>query len=215
MMIVKYALVFASAYLLGAFPTGYLVGRLAKGMDIRHYGSRRTGGTNVLRTMGLGAFSITALADIGKGALAVLLARWVLHVDVAEAVAGLLAVIGHIYPVYIGWRGGRGVATGLGALLALSPLAALVVGAAWGLVALAFRYASLASLTLSSMTPFVLLAFILLFRQPIGYLVFGVAFALVVDAVHYDNIRRLLAGTERKLGQKVPIEEEGGLDNRL
>ncbi|MFQ6059388.1 MAG: glycerol-3-phosphate 1-O-acyltransferase PlsY [Anaerolineae bacterium] len=208
MVIVKYILIFAIAYLLGAFPTGYLVGRLAKGLDIRDYGSRRTGGTNVLRTVGFGAFSVTALVDVAKGALAVLLARWVLHLDVAEAVAGILAVLGHIYPVYIGWRGGRGVATGLGALFAISPVAALLVGLAWGLVALAFRYASLASLTLSSLTPFVLLAFILLFRQPIGYLLFGVAFAVIIDAVHYDNIRRLLAGTERKLGQKVSLEKD-------
>ncbi|MSQ41961.1 MAG: glycerol-3-phosphate 1-O-acyltransferase [Dehalococcoidia bacterium] len=192
-------------YLLGSIPTGLLVAR-RRGIDLREYGSGKTGFTNTLRTLGVGPALVTVAVDIGKGALAVVLARTLFDDPWATALAGLCAVAGHNWTLFAGFRGGRGVATTFGAFLAMSPLAALAVFAAAGAVLATTRYVSLMS-TVGVLSGFVVLAVLVTERAPAGlrlpaeYLLFGVLVTLLVELSHAENIRRLLAGTEPKLGQ--------------
>src|SRR4030042_3675177 len=123
----QYIVAGVAGYLLGAVPTGYVMGRLLRGIDVRDYGSRRTGGTNVLRTLGLRVAVLVMAVDIAKGAVAVLIARAISGEPYVQTVAGSAAVVGHVWPVYVGFRGGRGVSAAFGALLAMNPLAALAL----------------------------------------------------------------------------------------
>jgi glycerol-3-phosphate acyltransferase PlsY len=194
------------AYSLGAIPTGALVAR-AHGVDLTQHGSRRTGATNALRLLGKRAAIGILLGDALKGAVAVLLARRLGGSDWAPPAAALLAIIGHTYSVFLGGKGGRGVATGLGALLALSPgalLAAAVAGV--GTIAAA-RIVSLGSLTGAVVGAVALSAQVARGRAPRPYLLFAGGGAAFLVYSHRDNVERLLAGTERRLGQ--PAEAEG------
>lgn len=203
--------VLALAYLAGAFPTGYLVARALAGVDVRRVGSGRTGGTNVLRSVGPLAAIVTVLGDGLKGVLAVSLARAMVGSPVAVAVAGVAVVLGHNYSVFLGWDGGAGTATSIGAALTVHPLfgsAAMALGAA---VLVGFRYASLASIA-------VLLALAVLFGGaalwgglPAVYALYTAVAALVCIAELRPNIARLLAGTERKLTWPVArLRSKGG-----
>lgn len=193
------ALGLALVYLIGAIPVGFIVARLAGGMDIRSAGSGTIGATNVLRALGKGPALLTLLGDIGKGYLAVWMARR-LGPEPAWAAAGaVLAIVGNCWPVFLRFRGGKGVATGFGAFLGLAPLATAPAALVWIVVVASFRYVSLASI----------LACLCL---PLGVLVLGygwpaAAAALVAAAViigrHHGNIRRLLSGTERRLGERA------------
>jgi glycerol-3-phosphate acyltransferase PlsY len=187
----------AGGYLLGSIPFGFIFTRLSGGGDIRAIGSGATGATNVLRTGKRWAAAATLICDAAKGAVAVLLVRWYLHNEVMAVLAGLGAFLGHLFPVWIGFKGGKGVATSLGILLALYWPGALIAFALW-LIALAiFRISSLAALIAAVLTP---LVFFLL-RQPL-YAQFSVALAVLVIIVHRENIARLLAGTEPRVGAK-------------
>jgi glycerol-3-phosphate acyltransferase PlsY len=183
-----------------------VVARLWGGVDLTAVGSKRTGATNVLRTLGPAAAAGVLLGDLAKGALAVLLAAALSAGDLwAMAGAGLAAVIGHAYSPFIGFKGGRGVATGVGALLVLSPPAAglaVLVGA----VAIALtRYVSLGSI-LGTLTAAALLAAgVLTGGQHPAYLVFGLSVGGFIVAAHRDNIGRLLHGRERRLGQRAEV----------
>ncbi|MGE3961389.1 MAG: glycerol-3-phosphate 1-O-acyltransferase PlsY [Dehalococcoidia bacterium] len=189
-------------YFLGGIPFGLIVGRLAGVGDVRQYGSGKTGFTNSLRSMGVKWALMVVLGDAAKGAVAVLVARALFDEPGAAALAGAAAVLGHIYPAFAGFRGGRGVATAFGAFLAVSPVVALIVLAASLTVLALFRYASLMSVT-GVFAGFVVLGVMWLTgRIDVTYFVF---FALptmsLVELSHIGNIRRLLAGTEPKLGQ--------------
>ena len=188
-------------YLLGSFPTGLLIGRLAGIGDVRGYGSGKTGFTNSLRTMGIRWAIIVLLIDAAKGAAPVLIGQIVFDEPWAAALGGVAAVIGHTWPVFAGFRGGRGVATAFGAFIAVSPLAALAV-LAIGLVVLAiFRYASVMSIV-GVFAGFVAIVTLVLTDQTAGpYLLFGLLTMLAVELNHLSNIKRLLAGTEPKIGQ--------------
>jgi glycerol-3-phosphate acyltransferase PlsY len=191
-------------YLLGAIPTGVVVARLWGGVDLTAVGSKRTGATNVLRTLGPAAAVGVLLGDLAKGALAVLLAAALSAGDLwAMAGAGLAAVIGHAYSPFIGFKGGRGVATGVGGLLVLSPPAAglaVLVGA----IAIALtRYVSLGSILGTLTAAVLLIAGVLTGGQHSAYLLFGLGVGGFIVAAHRDNIGRLLHGTERRLGQRA------------
>lgn len=190
-----------AGYLFGGIPFGLIVGRLSGVGDVRQRGSGKTGFTNSLRTMGWKWALIVVVGDITKGAAAVLIGRMVLQDPWAAALAGVAAVLGHIFPVYAGFRGGRGVATAFGAFLAVSPGAALVV-VAFSIVILAiFRYASLMSV-IGVFVGFLTVVALVYFEQLAApYLVFALLTMLAVEISHVGNIRRLLAGTEPKLGQ--------------
>lgn len=198
------------AYLFGSIPFGHIIVKLRTGQDVRASGSGATGATNVLRTAGKTWGILTFALDIIKGFVAVLAARWMLGVGWSDttwivALAAILAIAGHIFPVWLGFKAGKGVATGLGAFLAISPLSALCAFGLFILIVLKTRYVSLGSIigTLS-MIPLILLWNGLVW--PSSYLL-QMLFAITIIAAmvvgkHTDNIKRLMSGTENKFGQK-------------
>lgn len=210
----------AVAYLLGATPTGYLAGRLLKGIDLRQHGSGSTGATNVLRTLGKGPALAVLVIDLLKGAAAIAFARWFFpwlatgpsigpstapptgldpHAwgPWAVALAGLAAVVGHSRSIWLNFTGGKSAATGLGVLLALSWPMGLGAAAAFGLVLALSRIVSLSSM-LAALT-----AIVLSFGQPLPTQLLVIAGGLYVIVRHRTNIQRLLAGTEPRLGQSA------------
>ena len=184
------------AYLLGSIPFGIVVSRLFGLGDLRQIGSGNIGATNVLRTGNKLAAFLTLLGDSGKGALAVLLARYLVG-EQAAGIAGLCAMLGHLYPVFLRFKGGKGVATFLGTLLALSFPVGLLACGTWLLVAVATRYSSLSALVAALLAPIYTAAF---------YHLHGALLVLILTALiffkHRENIARLKAGTETKIGQK-------------
>jgi glycerol-3-phosphate acyltransferase PlsY len=185
------------AYLLGAVPFGYIIYKLRWGRDIRSEGSGNIGATNVMRQAGPVAGIITLLLDAAKGYVAVLLAKR-LGGDVAwvVAAAGLAALLGHAFPIYLRFRGGKGVATALGVFAALAPRSILLAVAVFGLVLAIFRYVSLGSIVAAAAFPLLAL-FIDSPRVPIMLGAFACSAVIIVK--HSSNIRRLIAGTENRL----------------
>jgi glycerol-3-phosphate acyltransferase PlsY len=189
------------AYLIGSISTGYVMGWLLRGIDIRQYGSGRTGGTNALRTLGPVGAAITAAGDVGKSAAAVALAKGLGLSPWVVALAALAAVLGHNYPFYLRFRGGAGVAPTIGALLMINWWMGLGLGAVAAVLVVITRYASAGSLALVNLTPLIMAALALARELPWAYLILGVTVAVLVTWSHRPNIARLLAGTERKLGE--------------
>jgi glycerol-3-phosphate acyltransferase PlsY len=205
----QYIVAGIAGYLLGAVPTGYVMGRLLRGIDVRDYGSRRTGGTNVLRTLGLRVAAFVMVADIAKGAVAVLIARAISGEPYVQTVAGVAAVVGHVWPVYVGFRGGRGVSAAFGALLAMNPLAALVLLPVALAVVGVSRYMSLMSVGMAAVAAALFLGLAVAGVHPYAYGVYTLIVAALIIVLHYDNIQRLLSGTERKIGQKEQLRQPG------
>lgn len=201
---VPYVLAALLGYLIGSIPTGALVARLYGGVDLTKVGSKRTGATNVLRTLGPVAAALVLLGDISKGVAAVLLCALVAAPDAwTQSAAGLAAVLGHAYSPFLGFKGGRGVATGLGGLLALSPPSAGLATVVGIVTIAATRYVSLGSI-LGTLVGAGALAFgALSGRGPAGHLVFALGVGTFIVVAHHDNIERLLHGTERRLGERV------------
>ncbi|WP_201831867.1 glycerol-3-phosphate 1-O-acyltransferase PlsY [Microvirga zambiensis] len=187
------ALVFG--YLLGSIPFGLIFTRMAGLGDVRKIGSGNIGATNVLRTGRKGLAAATLVADALKGTIPVLIAG--LWGPQFAIVAGLGAFLGHLFPVWLGFKGGKGVATFIGVLIGLEPLAALICCVIWLAVAFAFKYSSLSSLVASAATPIVLW----LLGEP-GMAGLAIILAALLWWKHSQNISRLLAGTEGKIGQK-------------
>ncbi len=219
-IIVQLVLIGMIGYLWGSIPAGYWMGKLLKGkdFDIRAYGSHKIGATNVLRTLGRVPALIVLIFDLFKGIGPTLIATLVpvfYGAGWGPTVAGLAALIGHIYPVFIGFKGGRGVLTGAGALLVISPLTFFISFVTLAIAILTSRYVSLGSIvgSLTTIICGILFYFIGLLnpaffgKVTLAQLVFLVIGPALVIIVHYDNIGRLLSGTERKLGQKVAVEE--------
>jgi len=184
------------AYLLGAVPFGMVMARLFGLGDLRKIGSGNIGATNVLRTGNRLAAFLTLVLDSGKGAIAVLLARWLAGESGAQ-VAAFGAFLGHCYPVYLGFRGGKGVATFLGTLLALALPVGLAACAIWAVVAAVFRLSSLAALAAAAGAP---VAALLLGYGGMTWLLLSLA--VLIFLRHSANISRLRAGTEPRIGQK-------------
>lgn len=183
-------------YLLGSIPFGLLLTRAAGLGDIRSIGSGNIGATNVLRTGNKALAAATLVLDMGKGAVAVLLARWLWGED-AAMLAGVAAFLGHVFPVWLRLRGGKGVATYIGVVLALNWIVGLIFCATWLLIAFAQRYSSLAALTAAATAPI------------FAYVVSGLTLAAATGALsvvlvirHWTNIRRLWEGTEPKIGSE-------------
>lgn len=205
----------ALAYLIGSIPFSFLVVKLVAGKDVREHGSRNVGATNVARTAGRGPGIIALLLDIAKGYAVVALARWLVSRpewpfapglqpwesrEFWVALAGLIAILGHMYPVWLRFHGGKGVATAAGVFLALDPVVMLGALLVFAIVLLAFRYVSLASIVTAAAIP-------VLFRflgggAPFWHIVFSIGIALLVIVKHHSNVARLVAGTERRMGQK-------------
>ena len=208
MLLLQYAVVILAGYLLGSIPTGYIVGRM-KGIDVTEYGSGRIGGTNVLRSAGRWPFVVTAAGDVAKGVAAVLLGRALLGTELAAALAGIAAVTGHNWSIFIGFRGGAGTGTYMGGFLMLSPVPTAVVGLSSFFIGFGLRYASVTSILISCFMAPALLIAVLFFDEPVEHLFYALAVGALVLFSHRPNIRRLLKGTERRIGEPAKKIAEG------
>ncbi len=191
----------AVAYLLGSFPAGYLIGRLW-GVNVLEVGSGRTGGTNVFRSAGVVPALLTGALDVGKGALAVWLAGQMADWRLAQVLAGAAAIWGHNHSIFLRFRGGAGVGTSLGALGAIYLPAALGLLLLLLIIIAVTRYASVGSLTVSTLMPPLLLALSLAGVLPLTCVLYGLLAWVLILYAHRPNIRRLMEGTERRLGEK-------------
>ncbi|WP_375254164.1 glycerol-3-phosphate 1-O-acyltransferase PlsY [Yoonia sp.] len=183
-------------YLLGSIPSGIIIARLMNLGNLRDVGSGNIGATNVLRTGNKKAAALTLLFDAGKGAIAILLARQ-LSSDQAVHIAGLMAFLGHCFPVWLRFKGGKGVATYFGIIWAAAWPAGVAASAIWLAIAAISRYSSLAALFAAGWTPI-----ILVFVTDGNYFLLAAALGLLIYARHGANIARLRAGTETKIGAK-------------
>jgi glycerol-3-phosphate acyltransferase PlsY len=212
------------AYLLGSIPCGVLISRRFANTDVREVGSGKTGTTNVLRTAGKKAAALALLLDIGKGAAAVVIAQAIFSTgyavsigglpwrETAKALAAAFAIAGHSWSVFLRFKGGRGVATFIGGLLALYWPAGVVGGAFILGIGFRTKYMSLGSI-IGAVTAFIMLMACNILKiniirpyPPFEYMVFAMAGAIFVYVMHHDNILRLYNGTERKLGEKTEME---------
>jgi glycerol-3-phosphate acyltransferase PlsY len=193
-------LLIVGAYLCGSIPVGVVVARLTGGVDPRTVGSGRTGGTNALRALGRKRAAVVVIGDLLKGAIPVLVARYVSGSAVVEVLCGLAAVAGAIWSVFVGFRSGRGVGTGVGTMLVIQPLAVLLALPVFIAVILVTRYVSLGSLLGSAaLVPAMLLIWAVASGTvPPSYLVYTALGVVLIWIAHRDNIDRLLHGTERK-----------------
>lgn len=193
------ALVIGFAYLVGGIPWGVVMAKLTGGPDPRTIGSGRTGGANVMRALGPRVALASGILDVLKGVVAVGVAIVVGADLVVQILAALAAILGHSRSVWIGFAGGRGIAPGLGGLLVLQPVAALVIMPVFAVVLLVSRYSSLASLTSTAIGAMVVIATVWVSSISPLYAVYALAAAAMIWIFHLDNIQRLLAGTERRI----------------
>ena len=207
-MLLATFLIVAAAYLLGSIPTGYLLVRLFRHQDIRSVGSGNIGATNVLRSGGKGLAAATFLLDMLKGCSAVWLGAFLGGLLLpqcspynVEALAALVAVLGNVLPVWLRFRGGKGVSTGFGVFLAATPLAALAAISVFFLVLAISRYVSLASILGAASFPF-FATFLVHGNRPAFFIAVEIAVALIIIVKHHQNIRRLLTGTESRFGAR-------------
>jgi glycerol-3-phosphate acyltransferase PlsY len=205
-MLLASLVIVALAYLLGSIPTGYLLVKLFRHEDIRSVGSGNIGATNVLRSGGKGLGAATFALDALKGATAVALAAWIapqfatsLPTRDFEALAAVVAVLGHMFPVWLHFRGGKGVATGFGVFLVAAPLAALAAIGLFTLVLIVTRYVSLASILGAGSFP-VFAWFLIHGEKPAFYIAAQIIVASLIILKHHQNIRRLVTGTESRFG---------------
>ncbi len=188
-------------YLFGSFPSGFLAGKIAKGIDIRTLGSGSTGATNVLRHLGKRAAIAVFLIDVFKGVISILLAKYFLLNDSWQVAVGLSALIGHIWPVWLNWKGGKAVATGLGIFLGLSWQVGLATLGIFILIITLFRMVSLASVSAAFALPFIMFLSFGNSNISIPFLVISFLAMTLVVWRHRENISRIIRGKEPKIGQ--------------
>lgn len=200
-------LILAIAYLLGAVPFGLLIAKRVSGIDLRQFGSGNIGTSNAVRAMGRRWGFVVFLLDFLKGFLPVLACRWLVGEDerhLLEVLTGTAAVLGHCYPIYLGFRGGKGVATGCGAIIAIDWMIFLCGGLVWLVTRLTTRYAGLASILMGITFPIAAWAVDRIFKMNRPELIVG-SFLLTILIVvrHRSNMMRMLKGTEPRIGEKV------------
>lgn len=188
-------------YLFGSFPSGYLAGRIAKGIDIRSLGSGSTGATNVLRHIGKRAAITVFLLDVFKGVLSILLAKYLLLNDSWQVAIGLSTLIGHIWPVWLNWKGGKAVATGLGIFLGLSWQVGLATLGVFIIMITLFRIVSLASVSASLALPLIMFLSFSSSNISLPFLIVSLLAMILVIWRHRENIVRLIKGKEPRIGQ--------------
>ena len=196
----QYAAVVAFSYLVGSLSWGYMLLRWRLGMDVREFGSGRTGMSNVLRTGGGKAAAVVLTLDIAKGVVVVIFAREAVGTHVAEVVAALVALVGHNWPVFLGFRGGRGILTALGGLSMMTPVPAVVATAIFLLTTFGSRYISLGSIVGVLAGAATLIGLALAGWYSSTYMLFAGAATAMIIWQHRDNIHRLIKGSERRLG---------------
>ena len=188
-------------YLFGSFPSGYLAGRIAKGIDIRSLGSGSTGATNVLRHIGKRAAITVFLLDVFKGVLSILLAKYLLLNDTWQVAIGLSTLIGHIWPVWLNWKGGKAVATGLGIFLGLSWQVGLATLGVFIIMITLFRIVSLASISSALTLPLIMFLSFSSSNISLPFLIVSLLAMILVIWRHRENIVRLIRGKEPRIGQ--------------
>jgi len=206
----KALLALAAAYLIGAIPTGYIMARLLKGIDIRDHGSGNVGSTNLMRTVGKVPGIACLFLDVAKGIVPVVIVANLFYPQAIfvskplfRVVLGLAVVSGHIWTIFLRFKGGKGVATTIGVFIGLSPVATALGLLIWLVVALISRYVSLSSIAMAVSLPFLMVAF----SQPIAYIVLSIILCIFICYTHKSNISRLINGTEYKIGQKAKKRE--------
>ena len=202
-----YLVMIPLGYLLGSLPFGLIIVWILKRVDVRDFGSGKIGMTNVMRTAGVPAAVVVLLLDMSKAVVAVVIARLLFDSPGTEAAAGLAALFGHNWPVFIGFRGGRGIATGWGCLFVLNPIAGLVATAVGAPVVATTRYVSLGSLLGATSGVIALIVLAATDHAPLGYIWFGGIGGALVIVQHRDNIQRLLKGRERKIGKRASVSQ--------
>jgi len=190
----EYFLIVFFSYLIGSIPNGYLVGKIY-GIDIRQFGSKNIGATNIFRVLGPRPAFWVFITDAAKGVAGVFIGLALLHTPVAALLGGIGAIAGHNWSVFLGFKGGRGVATALGVIAVLVPKVTAIVFLIWALIVYFTRYVSLGSIVGALFAPFL----IWLFGERTEYLYFGIVAAIFVIARHRPNIERLLKGEELKI----------------
>ena len=195
-------LILLLSYLFGSFPSGYLVGRIAKGIDIRSVGSGSTGATNVLRHIGRRAAITVFLLDVFKGVLSILLAKYFLLNDSWQVAVGLSTLIGHIWPIWLNWKGGKAVATGLGVFLGISWQVGLSTLGVFIVMILIFRIVSLASISAAIALPYIMYLSFETTNISLPFLVISVLAMSLVIWRHRENIVRLIRRKEPRIGQQ-------------
>ncbi len=194
-------LALVAGYLLGAVPFGFIIVKLTAGKDVRAAGSGSTGATNVVRSAGIKAGALTYVLDVAKGAAAVLLMRAVTPDPLWLGAAATAAIVGHMYPIFLRFKGGKGVATGVGAYLAIVPIAVLSTLVVWIAIFWKTRMVSLASIVATALVPawiYVWYGLVLGRPAPVETMVACAIGCVLIIAKHYENIRRLLSGTENR-----------------
>ena len=208
---IEFVAVVIGSYLIGSIPSGLIIGKLRR-VDIREYGSGNIGTTNVVRTLGAKFGAIVLIADVLKGVIAVLLARYIIGTPMGEMAAGFAAVVGHDWSLFLKFKGGRGVATSLGGILPMAmwaPLSAVAGVVVFAALLFSTRYVSLGSIAGSLSAVVAMAVFMGMDRVPWEYLVYIVVVVALIIYQHRDNISRLLSGTESKLGQKGERRQAG------
>jgi glycerol-3-phosphate acyltransferase PlsY len=195
-------LVILISYILGSIPFGYIVSKLVKKIDIRDYGSGNIGATNTLRILGPFMALIVLIGDIGKGYLSIYLTHFISHDNLfILTVAGLAVICGHDWSLFLKFKGGKGVATTFGVILALNPMISILAAIVWVIVIITTKYASLSSI--SALISIVI--FTILFKQPYEYIIFSIIILILTIVRHKENIKRLKFGNERKINEKINI----------
>lgn len=196
---IKILIAAIAAYLIGSVPTGYIIVKTATGQDIRQIGSGSTGATNVKRVMGKKWFFIVMLLDALKGAIPVIMATMIpfLHSNsgITAVIAAAFVLIGHSKSIFLGFTGGKSVASGVGTILALSPAVGISIAVIWGIITYISKYVSLGSIIALAASPILMY----LFKQPKAYIVYCILGAIYVIWLHRENIKRLIAGNENKV----------------
>ena len=200
----KIALIIISCYLLGSIPFGYIVGKLFKKVDIREFGSGNIGATNAFRILGPSLASLVLIGDIGKGIFSIYLVQY-LNIDnlLIITIAGLAVICGHDWSLFLGFKGGKGIATTFGVVFALNPTISILALIIWGVVVITTRYVSLSSI-FAVISIFI---FTILFKQPYEYIIFSAIIMILGIFKHKENIKRLKLKKERKIGEKTKIEK--------
>ena len=197
----EFVVCIAIGYLVGSIPVGLLVGRFASGIDIREFGSGKTGFTNVVRTVGTRWGIVALIGDLAKGAAPVVIARIISDDPYVVMAAGLATAIGHDFPVFAGFKGGRGVAASYGVILAMNPIVALALLPVGLAIIGITRIVSLMSIVMAPVVAIVFSVLAALDMQPWAYAYYAIAATVLILVLHWENIQRLLAGTEPRFGE--------------
>jgi glycerol-3-phosphate acyltransferase PlsY len=199
----KTALIIISCYLLGSIPFGYIVGKLFKKVDIRELGSGNIGATNVFRILGPSLASLVLIGDIGKGIFSIYLVQY-FNIDnlLIITIAGLAVICGHDWSLFLGFKGGKGIATTFGVVFGLNPTISILALIIWAVIVITTRYVSLSSI-FAVISIFI---FSILFKQPYEYIIFSAIIMILGIFKHKENIKRLKLKKERKIGEKIEID---------